>query len=75
MNPTQILLNQIQTQLKGRSPKLFNQFQQMSGKNPQEILDGMMGKYSPEQKESFINFAKGFGISEEQLSKYGINTK
>lgn len=75
MNPTQILLNQIQTQLKGRSPKLFNQFQQMSGKNPQEILDGMMGKYSPEQKEGFINFAKGFGISEEQLSKYGINTK
>ena len=75
MNPTQILLNQIQTQLKGRSPKLFNQFQQMSGKNPQEILDGMMGKCSPEQKQSFVNFAKGFGVTEEQLSKYGINTK
>ena len=57
MNPTQILLNQIQTQLKGKSPQLYNQFQQMSGKNPQEILDGMMGKCSPEQRQSFVNFA------------------
>ena len=75
MNPTQILLNQIQTQLKGKSPQLFNQFQQMSGKNPQEILDGMMGKCNSEQRQSFINFAKGFGVTDEQLNKYGINTK
>lgn len=75
MNPTQVLLNQIQTQLKGKSPQLFKQFQQMSGKNPQEILDEMMGKCNSEQKQNFASFAKGFGVTDEQLSKYGINTK
>lgn len=75
MNPAQLLLNQIQMQLKANNPQQFQQFQQMSGKNPQEILDNMMGKYSPEQKQSFIKFAKGFGLTDEQLSKYGINTK
>lgn len=32
----------------------------------------MTSKYTPEQMQSFIKFANGFGISNEQLNKYGI---
>ena len=35
----------------------------------------MMGKYTPEQKQQFKQFANGFGVTDEQLSKYGINFK
>lgn len=75
MNPTQILLNQIQMQLKANNPQKFKMFQDMSGKNPQEILNKMTGNYTEEQRQAFSKFAKGFGITDEQLSKYGINTK
>lgn len=32
----------------------------------------MTSKYTPEQMQSFIKFANGFGISNEQLSQFGI---
>ena len=75
MNPIQLLMSQLQTQLKASNPASFNQFQQMLKGNPQEILDNMMGKYSPEQKQNFVKFAKGFGLTDEQLNQVGINTK
>jgi hypothetical protein len=34
-----------------------------------------MGNYTPEQITQFTQFAKQFGISNEQLSKYGIGNK
>ena len=74
MNPTQMLMNQLQTQLKSRNPQMFKQFEEMQKGNPQEILNNMMNKYTPEQKKNFIQYAKGFGISEEQLKKFGINS-
>jgi len=35
----------------------------------------MIGKYTPEQMNQFKQFAKSFGISDEQLNKYGISSK
>ena len=35
----------------------------------------MVGKYTPEQMQQFRKFANGFGITDEQLNKYGIGTK
>ena len=56
---------------------MFQQFQNLTKNksNPQEVLNQMMSKYTPEQVEQFKQFANGFGISDEQLSRFGINTK
>ena len=35
----------------------------------------MMSKYSPEQMQQFRQFANSFGVTNEQLDKYGINSK
>jgi len=35
----------------------------------------MIKDYTPEQLQQFRQFANGFGISNEQLEKYGISTK
>lgn len=43
--------------------------------NPQEILNQIIGKYTPEQMQQFRKYASGFGISNEQLDKFGINVK
>ena len=77
MNPTQILMNLLQNQLKSKNPQVFQQFQklQKNQNDPKEVLSGMIKDYTPEQLQQFSQFAKGFGISEEQLKKYGINTK
>ena len=77
MNPTQILMNQLQTQLKMKNPQAFQQFQKLAkGQNdPKEIINSMIGDYKPEQIKQFTQFANGFGITNEQLKKYGISTK
>lgn len=56
---------------------MFQQFQNLAKnqKNPNEILNQMTSKYTPQQMQDFIKFANGFGITNEQLSKYGINVK
>ena len=43
--------------------------------NPQELLNQITNNYSPEQKAQFIKFANGYGVSNEQLSKYGIDAE
>ena len=60
-----------------RNPQAFQQFQnlQKSQSNPQQFLNEITGNYTPQQKQKFINYAKGFGISDEQLNKYGISAK
>ena len=77
MNPVMLLLNQLQNQLKAKNPQLFQQFQNLAEnqKNPQEILNNMTNKYTPDQIKKFQKFANGFGITNEELSKYGINAK
>ena len=56
---------------------MFQQFQtlQKNQNNPQEILNNMMNGYTPEQIQNFKKFASGFGITEEQLNQFGINSK
>ena len=70
MNIMQMLMNQ----LKMRNPQAFQQFQnlQKSQNNPQEFLNQMTSKYTPEQMNSFKQYAKGFGFTDEQLKNYGI---
>lgn len=55
---------------------MFQQFQSLTKNqnNPQDILNEMTSKYTPEQMQQFQKFANSFGISNEQLSKY-INIK
>ena len=66
MNPMQILMNQLQTQIKSRNPQLFKQFEEMQKGNPQEILNQIV---KPEQREAFSKYAKSFGITDEQLNQ------
>ena len=76
MNPMSMLMNQLQNQLKAKNPQLFQQFQnlQKNQNNPQEVLNNMIGKYTPEQMQQFKQFANSFGITDEQLKQYGIGS-
>lgn len=61
--------------MKAKNPQIFQQFQnlQKSQNNPQEFLNQIISKYTPEQIKAFRQYASGFGVSEEQLNKYGIS--
>lgn len=72
---TQLLMFQLQNKLKSMNPKVYNQFLQLQNQNPQDVLKDIMSKYTPEQLEGFKKYLSGFGIREEQLQQYGINTK
>ena len=72
---TQFLMMQLQNKLKTMNPSVYNQFLQMQGKNPHDVLRDIMSKYTPEQLENFKKYLSGFGVREEQLEQYGINTK
>lgn len=56
---------------------MFQQFQnlQKQKNNPQDILNNMMKQYNPQQMQQFRQFANNFGVSNEQLDKYGIGQK
>lgn len=60
-----------------KNPQVFQQFQnlQKSQSNPQEFLNEITSKYTPEQMQQFRKYASGFGFSEEQLNNFGIKTK
>ena len=53
---------------------MFQQFQNLvkSKNDPNKILSDMTGKFTPEQLQQFRQFANGFGVTDEQLKKYGI---
>ena len=71
MNLTQLLMNQLMS----KNPKMYQEIQKMqkNGTNPQDYLNQIMKNYSPEQISKFVQYAQGFGITEEQLNNYGIN--
>lgn len=48
---------------------------QKNNGNPQELLNQITSKYTPEQVKSFRQYANNFGVSNEQLDKFGIKTK
>lgn len=63
--------------MKMKNPQMFQMFQnlQKNQSNPQEIINNVIGNYKPEQIQQFRQYAKGFGITDEQLNKFGINSK
>ena len=56
---------------------MFQQYQnlQKNQSNPQEFLNEITNRYTPEQLTQFRQYANSFGISNEQLDKVGIKTK
>lgn len=56
---------------------MFQQFQNLmqNQNDPKELLNKMMGNYTPEQTKQFMKFANGFGITNDQLNKFGISSK
>lgn len=59
-----------------RNPQAFQQVQNLmkNQNNPQEFLNQLIGKQTPEQRESFMKFVNGYGVTNDQLSQYGINS-
>ena len=60
-----------------RNPQKANQIQSLmkNNGNPQELLNQTIKGYTPEQIQQFRQYAKGFGITDEQLEKFGIGSK
>lgn len=60
-----------------KNPQMFRQYEEIrkNNGNPQELLKQATGNYSPEQMKQFRQFANSFGITNEQLDKFGINSK
>lgn len=70
-----MIIQMLMNQIKMKNPKMFNQVENMmKNNNPQDVLNKIMSGYTPEQKQQFIKYANGFGISNEQLKQYGINS-
>lgn len=45
---------------------------QKNQNNPNEMINGIIKNYKPEQIASFKKYANGFGISNDELEKFGI---
>ena len=63
--------------MKAKNPQMFQIFQNMqkSQSDPQEMINKMINQYKPEQIQQFRQYANGFGITNEQLEKFGIKGK
>ena len=70
----QFLFYQLQNQLRNMNPTMYQQFLKMQKQNPRDVLNEITGKYTPEQLDQFKKYLNGFGIKDEQLQQYGINT-
>lgn len=57
-----------------RNPQAFQKLQSLMKNNndPQALLNEITKGYTQEQRAGFMKFANGYGISNEQLNKYGI---
>lgn len=57
-----------------KNPQAYQKLQELikNQNNPEQFLHDITEHYTPEQKEEFIKFANGYGVTNEQLSKYGI---
>lgn len=60
-----------------RNPQIFKQYQNLKQSNgdPKQMINEILGGYTPEQISQFKQYANGFGITNEQLENFGINTK
>lgn len=77
MNPLQILTSMIQQQVKMKNPQAFQQVQNLikNQSNPQEFLNQLIGNQTAEQRNNFIKFLNGYGVTQDQLDQYGIKSK
>ena len=57
-----------------KNPQTFQRWQELvkNTNDPKGLLQNITKSYTPEQKEQFIKFANGYGVSEEQLKNFGI---
>ncbi len=60
-----------------KNPQTYQQLQNLikNQNNPQDLLNQLTNNYTPEQMQSFIKFANGYGVTSEQLEQYGIKNK
>ena len=60
-----------------RNPQAAQQYEQLRKNNgdPRVFLQQVTGNFTPEQTQRFMQFANGFGFSNEQLQQFGINSK
>ena len=74
MNPVmKILMGQLQM----RNPQALKQVEELRKSNgdPRQLLQQATSGYTPEQMQKFMKFANRFGISNDQLKQFGINSK
>ena len=71
------MYNLLMNQLKMRNPQAVSQIEELrkNNGNPKDLLNKITSNYTPEQMQHFMNFANGFGYTNEQLNEYGINLK
>lgn len=57
-----------------RNPQALKQLEELkkSNGNPQELLNQITSKYSPEQMKQFRQMANNFGFTDEQLKEFGV---
>lgn len=67
----QNLTNILQTQYKNKFPQVFNNFENLRNSNadPMNILSQVTSKFSPEQMQGFMQFAKNFGVPDNILNQ------
>ena len=60
----QALMQNMEQQLKMRNPQAFKEYQQArkENKNPNEYLNEIVNKFSPEQKQQWDTMMKGINI-------------
>ena len=71
------IVNMLMTQIRAKNPQIFQTIiqAQKNQNNPQELINNVIGNYNPAQINRFRQYANGFGISNEELDKFGINAK
>ena len=57
-----------------KNPQTYQRLQELvkNTNDPKGLLQNLTKNYTPEQKEKFVKFANGYGVSEEQLKNFGI---
>lgn len=70
-------LDMIMQFIRSRNPQAYQRFQSLKHNNgdPTKMINDIVGKFTPEQMGKFQQFANGFGITNQQLANFGINTK
>ena len=71
------IMNLLMGQLQMRNPQALKQYQDLRKNNgdPKRMLQQLTGNYTPEQQKQFTQFLGRFGITNDQLTQHGIDSK